>query len=237
MDVAIPNFRDPVLGQEGKAKIDGDDVQVAGMVSFLYEFSERTRIGGRATSKFDFEYDGEIKGERLTEDLKSTTEMTLAAIARVGLSHDFNDTWSGHVTVGWDNWSQLGDVLLSAGTNGVALPSGWEDTWHAAIGADYRLNDRWTLRAGSAYDSSPVEAKERTADMPLDEQWRFAFGADYQRDSGMLVSGSLVYADYGDAKIDSSRSTPLVGYKGEYKENQVWFAAVAFSWPLGGPSR
>jgi long-chain fatty acid transport protein len=237
MNIAIPNFQEPVLGEEGKAEIDGDDVQVAGTASFLYEFSEQTRIGGRYTSKFEFEYDGDIKASRLGAELAATTEMTLAAIARVGLSHDINETWSAYATVGWDNWSQLGDVLLTAGTRGVALPSGWEDTYHYSIGADYRLDERWTLRAGTAYDSSPVDAKERTADLPVDEQWRFAFGADYRRDSGMLVSTSLVYADYGDSKIDSSKRTPLIGYKGEYKENQIWFASVAFNWPLGGASR
>ena len=69
--------------------------------------------------------------------------------------------------------------------------------------------------------------------MPLDRQVRLAFGADYIRDSGMKISGSLVYADYGDAAINSSRQPPLVGYKGDYSENQIWFAAVAFNWPLG----
>jgi len=237
MEIAVPNISNPVTGEEGKAKLDGDDVQVAGTVSFLYEFSDRTRLGGRATSKFEFEYDGNLNGKNLPSDLAATTQLTLASIVRIGLSHDFNDTWSGYATIGMDNWSQLGDVFLSAGSNGVALQRGWEDTYHYAVGADYRVNERWTLRAGTAYDSSPVDAKKRTADMPIDEQWRVAFGADYKRDSGMLVSGSLVYADYGDGRINAGARTPVVGFEGEYKENQIWFASVAFNWPLGGASR
>ncbi len=69
------------------------------------------------------------------------------------------------------------------------------------------------------------------------EQYRYAIGADYVRDSGMRISGSLVYADYGDAEIDSNRAPPAFGLKGKYKTNEIWFANVSFNWPLGGGSR
>jgi long-chain fatty acid transport protein len=237
MDIAIPNPNNPLAGPDGKAKVDGDDVQVAGGVSFFYEFSDRTRIGGRYTSKFDFEYDGDAEIDPVGASISVETEVTMASIIRIGLAHDFNETWSGYVTLGWDNWSELGSIILSTNTGGISLPRKWEDTYHYAIGADYRMDKHWTLRAGIAFDTDPTEAKNRTADMPLDEQYRFAFGADYLRDSGMKISGSLVYADYGDGAIDASRQGPLVGYKGDYQDNQIWFASVAFNWPWGGISR
>jgi long-chain fatty acid transport protein len=166
-----------------------------------------------------------------------STELTLAALARVGLSHEFNDRWSGYATLGWDDWSQMNEVILSGNSKGVALPRDWHDTYHSALGADYRLDDQWTLRAGMAYDTSPTNKNDRTADMPIDEQFRYAIGADYLRKSGMKVSGSLVYADYGDAEIDNLGERGLTGYSGKYSTNQIWFAAVSFNWPLGGGSR
>lgn len=232
LDIAVPNIVS-AEDSEGKAEIDGDDVEVALQAAFLYEFTENTRIGGRVTSKFDFEYDGDLSRVQVDQQVGLETELTMASIARVGLMHDFGEKWSAHATLGWDNWSELGDVNLSTSTNGLTLPRRWEDTYHYALGADYRLSDTWTLRAGAAYDTNPVSSRDRTSDMPLDRQVRLAFGADYMRDSGMKVSGSLVYADYGDAAINSSRQPPLVGYKGEYSENQIWFAAVSFNWPLG----
>ena len=233
MDIAVPDIVS-MQGKEGKAEIDGDDVETAVTGSFLYEITGNTRVGGRMTSKFEFEYDGNLNRVLAGQQVGLATELTMASIARLGLSHDFNDAWSGYATVGWDNWSELGDVNLSTSSNGVTLPRRWEDTYHYSLGADYRLSDTWTLRAGAAYDTNPVSSRDRTADMPLDRQVRLAFGADYLRDSGMQISGSLVYADYGDAAINSSRMPPLVGYEGEYSENQIWFASVAFNWPLGG---
>ena len=73
--------------------------------------------------------------------------------------------------------------------------------------------------------------------MPLDEQYRYAAGFDYLRDTGMRISGSLVYADYGSADIDSQQAPPVFGLQGDYKTNEIWFANVSFNWPLGGGSR
>ena len=236
MDVAVPNAMAPVAGPEGRINLDGDDVQVAATLSFLYEFSESTRLGGRTTSKFDFKYDGDISADLLGQ-VGVETNLTMAAIARVGLSHDVNEQWSVHGTWGWDNWSEMQDVFISTSTDGAVLPRKWKDTYHYALGADYRMNRQWTLRGGIAYDTDPAEAEYRTADMPMDEQIRYAFGVDYLRDSGMRVSGSLVYADYGKGEIDSDKALPLLGIQGDYKTNEIWFATVSFNWPLGGGTR
>ncbi len=157
---------------------------------------------------------------------------------RAGICEDAAEyRWSGYATLGWDDWSQMDEVQLSTNSRGATLARDWHDTYHSALGADYRLDDQWTLRAGIAYDTSPTNKNDRTADMPIDEQFRYAIGADYLRDSGMKVSGSLVYADYGDAEIANSGDQGLVGFSGEYQTNQIWFASVAFNWPLGGGPR
>ena len=235
LDIAVPDIGSAGEG-EGKAEIDGDDVQVAAGVSFHYQLSERTAFGGRATSKFEFEYDGDVDARYLGQ-VAVSTELTLASIARLGLSHAFNDRWSGYASVGWDNWSQMDEVLLTTDARGLNLPRKWEDTYHYALGAEYRLDDRWTLKGGVAYDTNPVDKVDRTADMPIDRQVRYALGADYLRKSGMKISGSLVYADYGDAEISNSGDRGLAGFSGDYKTNQIWFASVAFNWPMGGGAR
>lgn len=231
LDIAVPAAISPTEG-EGKLSLDGDDMQAAVTGSFLYQFNDKTRLGARVSSNFQFDYDGDIKTAQGL-GVGASTEITFSSIARVGLTHDFNEQWSGHVTWGWDNWSEMGDVLLSTDSKGVTLSRNWQDTYHYAIGADYRLDKRWTLRAGMAYDTSPTDEHDRTADMPMDEQYRFAIGADYLRDSGMRVSGSLVYADYGDAEIDNSANQPVLGFAGDYGTNEIWFASLSFNWPMG----
>ncbi|MDJ0878137.1 MAG: outer membrane protein transport protein [Halieaceae bacterium] len=237
LEIAVPALITPVPGQEGRAKIDGDDVHVAASGSFAYEFNEHTRIGGRVTSKFEFDYDGEVQTEFIGS-VGVNTELTLATVARLGLAHDFNARWSGYASLGWDNWSQMDEVFLSTRTNGVALQRNWQDTYHYGVGVDYRMNDRWTLRTGIAYDTNPIDDDEdRTADMPIDEQFRFALGADYKRDNGSVISYSLVYADYGDAELDNSAFQPAAGFTGEYGTNEIWFFSVSYNMQRGTSRR
>jgi long-chain fatty acid transport protein len=236
MDVAVPNAMSPATGPDGKVNLDGNDTQVAASLSAMYQFSEHTRLGIRGTSRFDFNYDGNVSTELLGQ-VGVETDLTMAAIVRVGLSHDLTESWSAHATWGWDGWSDMDNIFISTNSGGATLPRNWDDTYHYAVGADYRMDKHWTLRTGAAYDTDPVDEKDRTADMPIDEQIRYALGADYVRDSGLRISGSLVYADYGDAKILSERAPPLFGLDGKYKNNQIWFASVSFNWPLGSGSR
>jgi long-chain fatty acid transport protein len=228
--ILTPN---PRAQGEGRAKIDGDDVKVAASGSFLYNFNGRTRLGGRVTSKFEFDYDGDVQTEFLGE-VGVSTELTMSSTARLGLSHDINERWSAFATLGWDNWSQMDEVLLSTNNFGAGLERNWQDTYHYAAGLDYRLNERWTLRGGLAYDTNPIDDDEdRTADMPMDEQFRLALGADYRRANGSVISYSLVYADYGDAELDNSQFQPLAGFTGEYSDNQIWFFSVSYNMQRG----
>ena len=83
----------------------------------------------------------------------------------------------------------------------------------------------------------PVDAEDRTADMPIDKQYRFAVGADHKRDNGSVISYSLEYADYGDAEIDSSELLPAIGFTGEYGTNEIWFFSVSYNMAYGSGRR
>lgn len=229
LDVAVPSLPGGPRPEEGRAEIDGDDVQVALIASFAYEITPRTHIGGRISSKYEFEYDGDVD-TAFIGSVGVNTELTLASTARVGLSHVINERWTGYLSWGWDNWSEMDEVLLTTQNNGVSLPRNWEDTYHYGVGVDYHYNKRWTFRSGVAYDDSPVDKEFNRADMPVDEQWRYAVGADYLRDDGKVVSASLVYADYGESPIDSTTALPVIGFSGEFDTYSIWFFSVSVGW-------
>jgi hypothetical protein len=86
------------------------------------------------------------------------------------------------------------------------------------------------------YEIFPIpidDDADRTADMPIDEQIRYAVGADYNRDNGSVISYSLVYADYGDAALENSDFQPLLGFSGEYSSNEIWFFSVSYNMQRG----
>ncbi len=77
---------------------------------------------------------------------------------------------------------------------------------------------------GFSYDTSPVDSDDRTPDMPMDRQIRYAAGAQYRWSKKLSVGGQFVYADYGDAKIKNDL------LKGEYDRNELFFFALNANW-------
>mgnify|MGYP001828186187 CR=1 FL=1 len=185
--------------------IDGSDTQVSFNLSAMFEAGEKTRIGLSYVSETEFDYSGDVT--RTPRDLTAPadTTLTLAQVVRVGLHHDLSDKVAIVGTVGWEDWSSLENQFVSVGEAGTAtLPRNWEDTYRFGAGVHYRVSDPWLLRFGVNYDTSPTEAADRTADLPVDAQLRFAAGVQNQRSDRFSWGAQLLYANLGDAAIDSS---------------------------------
>jgi long-subunit fatty acid transport protein len=72
----------------------------------------------------------------------------------------------------------------------AAIPRNWDDTYHYSIGVHYNPTEQWLLQTGFTYDSSPVDSEDRTADMPIDRQLRYAVGAQYQISETITFGGA-----------------------------------------------
>ena len=127
-------------------------------------------------------------------------------------------------SVGWEDWSRLGDINISVENGSNAMPRNWEDTYSISAGIHYRITPPWLLQCGMSYTTSPVDAEDRTADMPVDRQIRYAVGALYSWSETLTIGGALEYVDLGDAEINSST---LIG---EYDTNNMIVASLNFNW-------
>ncbi|MDX2349025.1 MAG: outer membrane protein transport protein [Porticoccus sp.] len=230
MDLAAP--QGPGLN-DGTAKLDGDDVAVALNLSVSYDYNDTTRIGAIYNSEFEAEYSGRVK---TTGDVNTSTdtELTFAAKVRVSLSHDMTDSTTGHLSWGWEDWSAMDDVIISAENGGASLPKKWEDTYHYAVGLTHTISDTWRINTGIAYDTNPVDKTDRTADLPVDRQVRYAFGVEHTPSKGPSIAASLVYVDLGSAAIESDGlgDGGLTGYSGDFGSNDLFLFSISANWDL-----
>jgi len=188
MEVAIPR---PGLS-DGKAKIDGDDLEYNFNLSTMFELSDRTRLGVTYWSEVDLNFSGDVKIQPSGLQLGIDTSLPLVQFVRTGIYHELNDRFALLGTVGWEDWSRLKNVNLStSGGSSGALPRNWNDTWHFAGGVHYRLSQPWLLQFGVAYDTSPVDAEDRTADMPIDRQIRYTIGTQQSLDSKVNIRTTI----------------------------------------------
>ena len=211
-------------GNEGEVKIDGSDVAFGFGLGALFEPNERTRFGLVYQSEIEPEFDGDVDLSPPGLSVATDTTITLAQFIRLSAYHELNNQWALLATIGWEDWSAFEDVNISTDSGSRDIPRNWKDTWKFAAGVHYRPVDKWLLQLGFAYDTSPVDKEDRTPDMPIDRQIRYATGAQYKWSDRFSTGAQFVYADYGKAKIDN------VLLKGEYKRNDIFFLALNANW-------
>lgn len=219
--LAVPT---PFRPGDGQIALDGDDVQVGFNASTLIELSPRTRLGISYQSKIDLDFSGDIAVSPIGAEAGVDTELTLPQFIRAGVYHELNDQFALLGTVGWDDWSALDSLFISTEQASAQIPRNWEDTYQISGGIHYRPYDDWLLQGGITFDSSPVDAEDRTPDMPIDRQIRYAAGAEYQWAEDMNVGAALEFIDMGDAEINRTF------LRGDYSENFLVAFGLHLNW-------
>jgi long-chain fatty acid transport protein len=214
----------PPPNGNGDVEIDGDDIAFGFGLGALVEISERTRFGVVYQSEIQPEFEGDVEIDPVGIDASIDTEITLARFIRVAGYHELNNRWALLGTVGWEDWSAFDDVNISTGLGSRNIPRNWKDTWKFAAGVHFRPVDKWLLQLGFSYDTSPVDSDDRTPDMPMDRQIRYATGVQYTWSQRLTTGAQFVYADYGRAKINNDL------LKGDYKRNDILFFALNANW-------
>ncbi|MDB4409831.1 outer membrane protein transport protein [Gammaproteobacteria bacterium] len=232
-------------GADGRIKFDDTDADIGFNAGLLIEPREGTRVGLTYISEVDFDFKDKNlisgAGPLLNDALQlsglagATTKLkwVLPEQVMLGIHQDLSDTLSIMGNVGWQNWSKFGEVgvsLDSATSRSTTVDANFDDTWHVALGARYRVSPLWSVSAGVAYDSSPVSNSDRSIALALDEQYRYAVGAMYDWRKDITLGVAFEYMDAGDASVNQ-KGGPLRGdLKSDFKNDDIYFLALSMNW-------
>jgi long-chain fatty acid transport protein len=162
--------------------------------------------------------------------------MTLPNSVMVSGYHELTPRWSVMGNLGWQQWSQFGEVSVVIGSpeaRATTIQPGYDDTWHGAIGTQYRILKPWVVSCGFAYDSSMLTSRNRTPTVPVGQQWRFGMGAhyDWSRDLTLSLAYELVWSGNLDMDVDRG---PLAGrVSGTYGGTNLQFVTFGVQYRLG----
>lgn len=170
-----------------------------------------------------------------------------------GARHRLNDTVTLLAGATWAKWSRFEALdIVSREENGAVssqtgpdlgddrliahVSENWEDTWQANIGAIWQTTPEWALKAGYAWDESPVNDDFRTARIPSGDRDWLTLGAQYApARSGWAVDVAAGVLLFDDEKVDERNYTvndePAPGaarFQGTY-ELDAWSAGVQVS--------
>lgn len=238
-DVAVNN--NPLgIGStpDGTLKVDSDDIGFGYNLGVLVEPRAGTRLGLTYRSEVDLQFDDAVKASNLSlfwsglldsvlgPGRKTDLELTIPQAVMFSVYHQLNDQWALLGNIGWQEQSAFGKTnisLASTVTTSLTADRNFHDTWHYALGAQYRFDPRWLLSFGVAYDESPVDDEDRTPDMPLDRQIRYAAGLQYAVNDDLTIGAAYTFLDAGDAEIERTGNPVRGDLAGDYSTNTVNF--------------
>ncbi len=241
-------------GLDSFADINGDDSAWGWNLGAIWDISPDMRVGAHYRSSLKYTVQGNASftnptlpplGPLAPIGAAVSTAVNAAALYNSGVTASIelpsitNVSFFGHVAPKWDvmadvqftNWSTIQDLTFVR-TNGVTLqstPEHFKDVWRFAIGTSYYLDNNWKLRAGVAYDQSPVQDAYRTPRLPDGDRTWLSLGAQYTLDAHLKFDGGFTYIWGGTPTTNQNAgSTTQYGLiAGDYKPTVTIFGLSA----------
>jgi long-chain fatty acid transport protein len=200
---------------EGRAKLEADDDAWGWNLGVLFHPMPSTKIGASYRSKIKYSLDGTTSvttgtGAPFASGGGPTTaDVTLPESFSLSLAQRLNDQWEFLADATFTKWSDINRIDIVNSTNGTlrdTLVLDFDDTWRYSIGANYKLNEGWTLKGGVALDQSPVKgASSRSVRLPDNDRTWVSIGAAMKiKETGKLDFG-YSHLFIKDADINFSR--------------------------------
>jgi long-chain fatty acid transport protein len=205
---------------EGVATVKGDDTTWGWNAGVLFSPGPATRIGVAYRSSMGYKIEGSASFAGrpaalagIVPDGPITADVRLPATASLSLFHRVNPQWDLLADVSWTGWSSIKTINIVR-TNGQLLsttPFEWRDTWRFSAGANYHVDNAWTMRFGLAYDQSPVSDAERTPRVPDTDRTWVAIGAQYRMSKQLALDAGYAYLFVKDSSSDLCNAAQAAG--------------------------
>ncbi len=143
-------------------------------------------------------------------------DLTLPDMASLSYYQKLNDKWDILGDVTWTGWSSIQELRINR-TNGTTLsvlPENFDDTWRFAVGANYQYNEKTVLRAGIAYDQSPVNDIDRSARLPDSDRTWLTLGARYKYSTNLNFDVGAAYIFVKDGSINNAGNPASIAANG-----------------------
>lgn len=218
---------------DGRGTLKGNDWSFGFGLGLLWKPTDADRIGVNFHSQIDHTINGRATFEIPSNVLPlfngaftNTTgiaDINTPASVSASWWHVLDDRWSFGADLSFTHWSSF-DKLVVNYANPAQAPFkstaifDFKNTWFASIGADYRLNDQWTLRGGLAYDETPTVDAHRDPRIPDGSRRWLAAGVGWKASDTLRFDASYAHLFVANGRVNDTSATfdNLNGYFKSY---------------------
>ena len=207
--------------------LEGDGDGWGYNLGMLWEFSPMTRLGVSYRSDVHIGFDGDTRSDfNPVLNSKGTLSLTVPSQLELSLFHRYDDKLAVHASILKTGWHSF-DVLTADidGVGPVTIKKEYyDDAVRYSLGATYTLNETVTLRAGWAFDESPVKPEYRSLSIPDSDRVWYSLGASVAVNPKLGVDLGYAYVD-GDSVTLSNTSSLGTTFTGNSEGNGHLFSA------------
>jgi long-chain fatty acid transport protein len=192
--------------------VDGDDINVGFTAGLLFQPTPTTDIGlgFRSSVKHKLQGDGFILG-RFNGDISA--DFSTPELVSIGVRQKITSDLTLMAGAEWANWSRFDELNIKADANDATIGltvEDWKDSWFVSAGAEYAFNEQLLLRAGVAYEKSPVPDATRTPRVPDNDRIWLAAGASYafNEKTTLTFAYSHIFMEDGDVNLAAGGGLP-----------------------------
>lgn len=212
-------------------------------IGAMFALSPQTRLGLSYRSTMKYNLTGSVNIAGIGAASAAAT-LRMPDTYSAALSHQWNDKWQLLGDVTYTRWSTIKNVPLvltsaglgasPAGTTADTLDFQFRDSWRVGLGANYKWNQDFTLKLGTAYDQTPVpDMLHRTVFLPDSNRFWLAIGGKYQVSKQAAWDFGYAHLFVSDGDTLRNKGVGAAGAQGivngSYK-NEVNILSAQFSY-------
>ena len=179
--------------------------------------------------------------------VKITAAVPLPDIATASIRQKITESFTLLGTVEWTNWSRMGTIPIVPAVPtpfiATALPFEWDDGWMFAVGGEYQWSPTIALRAGLAWEQSPVNDEVRGLRLPDNDRLWLSAGLTYNWNERIAIELGYSHVFTDDTPINVVPGNPNfdanAGGSGTFvgtAKSQVDIVSFGFRYRFGAPA-
>ena len=219
--------------KDGKATIKGDNWGYGFNLGAMWQIVPSTRLGISYRSSIEQDLDGDVTyqvpaglpGAVASSPRFANTGVTagvdLPESVSFGLHSQIDENWALMADLTWTKWSRFEELRVKFANNAPdnVTTEKWDDSFRVAIGGSYKPSSAWTIRAGLAYDQSPVSDEHRTPRIPDQDRTWVSLGANWKITQNASLDFGYAHIFVKDASLNQSAAVAENNARGTLKGN------------------
>ena len=200
-------------------EIHGDDWSFGFNFGFLYEPSVATRIGLAYRSQIKQELSGEAKfsnahpiftGVNNFVETHIDADIDLPQTISLSTYHDVNDKFAVMADATWTGWKSFDElrVRYDSAQPDTLVDEDWNNSMRYAFGINIKPISSLVVRAGVAWDESPIPNNEfRTPRVPGEDRTWVSMGIGYQVTKTIGIDVGYSHLFVQNPKVNKTETT------------------------------